>query len=518
MKYLDEQIYASAASSSIAMAGVYTYKVSRKNDSNNTYTVIFVGNMYRVTGWGFTVDITDIVRNDVWVPTEGELYQQISQGGTKISVKLINTYKVDFVLPSSVLSTPDIQVAKAYRYPHYIKDMQNEVYFDHTSETSKTSILMQGKTQRNSSANDYVLPAHYPLVYTDNYRLLMSTEIGSSVSSKTLAISNGMTLNRSLSINAVFYPSFCYAETIKGLLETAQCSTRYGTDYGSVIQKSTPAYNLTAQQNTLVISSSASPYTAPYYKIVLYKSGARYYKDYTGWLPAEQDNVTELTVDQEFYDAARDYEGGIYILFSKTESTSVGFGNYDRVYWNLESLPSSIVGKNIIFHSNVYYDDENTWNLNAPTIGVRPQTNPKIDFNGDYFAVLDACPDRFYLQWQDRMGGFQSQPFNKYYTYKESFKSQTITDYKGIKKVSNVEVVPKFTISTDWIDEQYYPYYESIFTSPVLFLYDTEEDHLYSVIVKNSEFDEKRYDNNRQHKLFNLTLNLELNKNQTIIY
>ena len=114
------------------------------------------------------------------------------------------------------------------------------------------------------------------------------------------------------------------------------------------------------------------------------------------------------------------------------------------------------------------------------------------------------------------MDGFQSKPFNDKYTYSESFEKENLTDYQGRKRVSNVGVTGKFKINTDWLKEDLYPYYESIFTSPVLFLYDTKEDKRYSVLVTDSDYTEKTFSN--QKKLFNLTLNLELNNKQNIVY
>jgi len=39
-----------------------------------------------------------------------------------------------------------------------------------------------------------------------------------------------------------------------------------------------------------------------------------------------------------------------------------------------------------------------------------------------------------------------------------------------------VEQQEKYTINTGWLDEWKFPYYESIFVSPTLYLYDVKND------------------------------------------
>lgn len=130
-------------------------------------------------------------------------------------------------------------------------------------------------------------------------------------------------------------------------------------------------------------------------------------------------------------------------------------------------------------------------------------------------AILDECPARYYLQWQDRYGGIQSQAFTGKFVYKESFTRNNIVTYKNEKKLIQNVVQPKWEISSGWIDEENYPYYESIFISPYLKLYDTEKNVSYLVTITDSSFTEKNWKNSKQ--LLNITLNLEAAKPQTIL-
>ena len=131
-------------------------------------------------------------------------------------------------------------------------------------------------------------------------------------------------------------------------------------------------------------------------------------------------------------------------------------------------------------------------------------------------GAMDSCPKRYYLQWMDRFGGIQCQGFNDYATFTESFKTTETQNYKNERKKSFIEVQPKWKISSGWISEDLYPFYESIQVSPFLILYDSQEDYAYQVILKDTNYTEKTY--RTEKKLINLTLELEKIAQQNIIY
>lgn len=132
-------------------------------------------------------------------------------------------------------------------------------------------------------------------------------------------------------------------------------------------------------------------------------------------------------------------------------------------------------------------------------------------------AIVDiGCLPKYYLLWQDRYGGYQSQPFEKTETFSIDYKYDEMKDYQNRRRNITIKVQPSWKIQTGWIDEKYYPYYESIFSSPYVVLYDTEEDVAYNVIATDKKYTEKTWKN--QHKFFNLVLNVEENKIQNIIY
>lgn len=150
------------------------------------------------------------------------------------------------------------------------------------------------------------------------------------------------------------------------------------------------------------------------------------------------------------------------------------------------------------------------------TTPINGYSDFSIWFQSDEVAKIDICPAKYYLMWQDRAGSFQSQPFDKVSTYSESFNREYITNYKGVKRPTTITTSPKIRVQTGYIDEKLYPYYESIFTSPYLLLYDTKEDKSYLVNV-TGDYTEKTF-KNQSRQMFNIQLDLEFAKNQNMIY
>lgn len=141
-----------------------------------------------------------------------------------------------------------------------------------------------------------------------------------------------------------------------------------------------------------------------------------------------------------------------------------------------------------------------------------------IDTYGEYttIAKFDYC-SRYFLRWMDRYGMAQIQPFDELTTYSENFVYNETINYKNERKNSSIDIQPKWKLNTKWLNKEVYPFYESIFVSPYLQLYDAKEDKLYNVLVTNTEYIEKTF-KNQNKQLFNLQLEVKLNKGQNILY
>lgn len=200
-------------------------------------------------------------------------------------------------------------------------------------------------------------------------------------------------------------------------------------------------------------------------------------------------------------------------------------------------ITSSDVTEFGLYYYNRYMNDDvsiSTAQVGSTTTCIIP-INVLIDFqhyqqeldedvkvekciDGEYdkkIAVLDYCYKRYYLLWQDRYGGYQSQAFNNDSTFTEEFDVTETQNYKNERTKSFIQVQPKWSINSGWISEDVYPYYESIYVSPLLVLYDAYEDAVYEVMV-NSSYKEKTYKNEK--KMINLSLELEAVSKQNIIY
>lgn len=130
-------------------------------------------------------------------------------------------------------------------------------------------------------------------------------------------------------------------------------------------------------------------------------------------------------------------------------------------------------------------------------------------------AIIEACKERYYLLWQDRYGSYQSQPFKGKMEYSEDIANSEYVSYAGERHKYNVQVQPKWKINSGWLKEDLFPFYESIFVSPILRLYDTETETEYDVII-NDNYVEKKYVNEK--KLLSIELNLEATEKQNITY
>lgn len=130
-------------------------------------------------------------------------------------------------------------------------------------------------------------------------------------------------------------------------------------------------------------------------------------------------------------------------------------------------------------------------------------------------AIIEACKSHYYLLWQDRFGSYQSQPFTGQLEYSEDITNSETLSYTDIRRKSAAVVQPKWKINSGWLKEDLFPFYESIFVSPVLKLYDTETLTEYDVILKDN-YVEKKYNNDK--RLLNLELKLEATEKQNITY
>ena len=149
----------------------------------------------------------------------------------------------------------------------------------------------------------------------------------------------------------------------------------------------------------------------------------------------------------------------------------------------------------------------------------RPSHNPESSYYEVPYiklADIDECPAPYYLIWIDRTGGFQCQPFNGKTTLSESISTNYKINSIDVKSPYSKIVTNKWNLNSEWLDFEHYKAYESIFTSKYLYLFNTEYDEGYEVILDTSEWTEKTKQN--RDKAFNLQLSLHSAHAQNIIF
>lgn len=200
-----------------------------------------------------------------------------------------------------------------------------------------------------------------------------------------------------------------------------------------------------------------------------------------------------------------------FIAESGTTALTIDIKGTDTLhYYNNITFANSMYKKGTLYVTSI-----NNLVGSANTISAITEDIDIYDDSNRLIGKLDSCYKRYYLMWQDRFGGFQSQAFNDYATYSEGFNVTEIQNYQNERSKATISIQPKWKINSGWIEEKLFPLYESIYVSPILYLYDSQEDKLYDVIV-NGDYVEKTY--RSEKKMLNINLELQMNTKQNIIY
>jgi hypothetical protein len=394
--------------------------------------------------------------------------------------------------------------------------MTDDVFFDYATAVNTVSFPLQGRYSKNRMGYFHLMP-RYPYLNTTNYKMILVSEDSLGFTASTLHLRGNLIATNNITFTP---PATLTTYKLSSLFNNLDRNTVTGS-FGTFHAASSQKFTVTTTPNGIYIQSNNQVQTYLYCMLVQVDSNGNITNRLTSWMDWDEIFDYNITIPSDFNTV--NSNGYIRMILSQTNSgTPTSINSYDNVeyHFNIDwSTASDLVGKTVSLKIAFYEEDWmaswifDNFNMTTPVL----PSDTMVEIAGDYVAKIDMdCISRYYLQWQDRMGAFQSQPFNEYYTYSEKFNTETITNYKGEKRVSNIEVQPSIKVNSDWITEELYPYYESIFISPCLFLYDTKEDKRYSVLVSDSDYEEKTFKN--QKKLFNLTLNLELNKKQNFIY
>lgn len=509
MKFLDQQIEVSVTlDESLQINTSYQYNIIETIGSVDD--IIFIGTTW-LTSYNKTFDITDIVRSR---------YLSVKPQQGQYETNKLREYSIAIVTNGETYYSDSVEVLQVYRYPHIIKSM-NPVL-------TNTSVLLQGNNN-----NKYTLLPEYPFIPTTNYIVGISSLNNSgrqlllSVTGKQFSTPITFNINSNSSSNNVF-------TTLEGLLSDLQDCL------------DTSIYGVTYINNEYYLNTNTNP---PTYQTQSYLTNELLTTDTPHFAIWVEGNYEPLaSVDISSSEEYRETYDLTFVLDTETKRKLTEDGkklfcgivpyvplddySYQSDYCVeidiLNQELSSLVDKEITMNVETYYyvgdglPVETTQDPAVYEFIINSLTTNKCGAGDNYylvkdgvdkFAKLSECNKGYYLLWEDRYGSYQSQKFDKVSTFKEDIDRSTYNTYTGEKVYNSISVTPTFTINSNWIKSELYPYYESIFVSPYLLLYDVENDESYYVNITDSEFIEKT--NSNQEGFFNLTLNLTSSKQQT---
>lgn len=141
-----------------------------------------------------------------------------------------------------------------------------------------------------------------------------------------------------------------------------------------------------------------------------------------------------------------------------------------------------------------------------------------IKAGSEKIADVDSvrCTAEFYLIWVDRSGAYQCQPFSKHNYHKENLSQKELINPIGEKRPYQKLIDNKWTLNSDWIAFKDQRTYESILTSPYLFLYNSVTGRgTYVNCVTADWIDYSRFNRN---KPFQYTIDVIENRQENLLY
>lgn len=508
MRYLDEDLIIIVTGFTAPVSQTYQYVIQVRNDDGLTYTTLFNGNCFLTSGQtSKTFYVNDILNSngiDYNVPVNS--YKAVYQH---------SLYVVRLYIGNAAYSTAE-NVILAYRYPNRKAYLEKDLPYRTWGSYFAYNYIQGDKLPRIPYVSSAVFPFVECIQFSTNFEAPFKYYYGYE----------GAISGTDKDVQTLQYrPNTLYSNPLSTLFSSTSINTQYDGDsyltfnlqmYSSITR--TWQLNITGSTTTAQTVSAITMINGSKtdYNIRRASSYVDVYagnkETYLGRFSIEGEGTKTIEIDYanfgrtdavltlhfKYASGTRDSEGYIYLHS----------GDFDRTFYNF----------NIKFNKVAYYSTQGGLDgYNIHNLEVYTQNHPSLwrdkIFNA---AQIDVCPEKHYLIWKDRLGSYQSQPFEKQETYSEELSRDTRTDYKGHTSIYHAYVLPKWKLNTGWISEHDMPYYESIYCSPVVKLYDTKEDKIYDVNVTDSTYTEKTV-RNQSRKLFNIELNVELDKKQQMI-
>ena len=486
-------------------SGVYRYDVSINGE------LVFVGNTYLEANENPIIDVTDIIKNyvDVNNPPFGTIAKK-SGVCKSIDVKI-------YINDTSYTQSSDVFML--YENPQYNSKVSTTILDNFVTQNIHTMPMLQGW---DYGANEgYLLPT-YPAMPSEHFTfdMVCAYQNMPMINEFIVNYNNGLT-NQPTYVNIAGNGVYQYSLTMGTLLSSVSEDFTITSPVSDYFWPNAKGWTVTQDDDILRVQSRTD--MAIDEAVVIYTNrGLAFVETIVNTSPVSSIFAGTVTISFDpnvMPDSIRVElkKSGVRVnmvtftpdqLPSGTNSVEATFGvAYNPVseYHNTVTMQATINYTKIATICDAESMDVLTW---SPV-----NTNQRYKYT---IAKFDT-QSRYFLKWKDRYGMPQVQPFGGTYKYSESISKNTVTDYKNTKKIIDISNTPKWLLNSKWIKQEYYPFYESIFVSPYLQLYDAKEDKLYNVILTNTEYDEKTF-NNQNRQLFNIQLEVTLDTTETMIY
>lgn len=501
--------------------GMYRYDVFIDNE------LVFIGNTYLEANQNPIIDINDIVMN------YNDPLHPYSYGTIAQKSKLLRDVKVKLYLdaPSEIES----QILMIYENPYYNSKVTTPILDSWVTNSIGEMPMLQGWNYSNK--NGVFLPT-YPAVATPNFTF------------DYLASKQNLPLYHSFSVN---YSGGKIDSNVQNF--TAQNM--------SVFQITQPLSWLLRgidRTETEFINASTLLYSTDTYWEIGFpedENGVPYIsvKRNTNYTPGEHDITKfEIGVNNYYTAASQTITNGNIKSWDITQDVNLndnldkmyagdnvkvffydGYLLRARVYFQVRTdLQQELLANG--FYTMIFHGEYDT-STGEATFTIKIQTTQNINKpiceaqdlrmlvfspvnSGVRYEMTVAKFDnksRFFLKWKDRYGMTQCQPFSGTELYEENFEKTHTKNFKNERKLVQITNQPKWKLNSNWISQDLYPFYESIFVSPWLQLYDAKFDKLYEVLLTDNTYTEKTF-KNQGRQLFNLQLEVEQSKTQNILF
>ena len=492
--------------------GMYRYDVFIDNE------LVFIGNTYLEGNKNPIIDINDIVMN-YNEPLHPKSYGTIAQKS-----KLLRTVKIKLYLdePSEIES----QVLMIYENPYYNSKVTTPILDSWVTNSIGEMPMLQGW---NSSNQNGVFIPTYPAVASPNFTF------------DYLASKENLPLYHSLNV-----------EYNGGKINSGV--QNFSVPDMSVFQITYPLSWLlmgVREEKTEKPTQTSKYFTATPSDSKWFISDDSYYWRFERRNENKYSTVTQMKIE---------HNGVIHVVDNESEYASSGIYNSD---YDLNFLASNLSKTFKVFFYNgstqlgniVFSFRQENMPENIKSVSLRfTMLNNRANWIGSIFCIFPVLTydeitpvceakelnmlvfspvnaavkyemtvakfdnkSRFFLKWKDRYGMVQCQPFSGTELYEENFEKTHTKNFKNERKLVQISNQPKWKLNSNWISQDLYPFYESIFVSPWLQLYDAKFDKLYEVLLTNNPYTEKTF-KNQGRQLFNLQLEVEQSKTQNILF